>query len=150
MTYHHLRRPLTLTALAASTVLIGCGGRLPPPTVEPRAYAGPSVALDAAGGDHVMVFEAPTPGYLLFVDRIDRTRDPSPSTPLGLGVRTIYVTVQEPDPQHAYAQMIVNQRLALGVPAADPIKLFVRQVPFGVRKESTQAYRLAARSAEVP
>jgi len=150
MAHTHPRNATPSATLALSLALIGCGGRLPPPTVEPRPYAGPDVALDAAHDEHVLVFEAPTPGYLLFIDRADRTRDPSPATPLGVGVRTVYVTVQEPDPAHAYAQLVVNQRLALGIPPADPIKVFVRQVPFGARKTSAMSYRLAAKSAGVP
>ncbi len=136
--------------LAVSLALIGCGGRLPPPTVEPRPWAGPHVALDSADPEHVMTFEAPTPGYLLFIDRIDRAREHAPHSPLGVGIRTVYVTIQQPDPAFVYPQMIVNQRLALGIPADEPLRLFVRLVPFGERKTSSAPYRLAASSPGVP
>lgn len=139
--------PLALTALL---LLIGCGGRLPPPTVEPRPWAGPAVTLDSTTPEHFMTFEAPTPGYLLFVDRIDRTRAPSPDSPLGVGFRTVYVTVQEPDPAFVYPQVVVTQRLALGIPAGEPVKLFVRRVPFGERRTSKAPYRLAASSPGTP
>lgn len=111
----------------------GCVGDTSLPELAPEPYSGPAIMLEAAADNHLIVMNAPTPGYVLLVDRIEQER----------GFREIFVTVRKPNPQFAYAQMMVTQRATTGVATKEPIRVYVRSLD---HIESAGAYRFATGS----
>ncbi|MBX3409978.1 MAG: hypothetical protein KF859_08845 [Phycisphaeraceae bacterium] len=130
-------RPL-LTGVLASLAwasfsacsLPGCSGRTPPPSISSNPYQGPPLSLEVGGGVHVIVAQSPSPGFVYKLDRIDE----------GHGYQGAFITIQQPNPAFSYASVIVEQRLATGVPRTQPVRVFARIVDFQGRSSTGDAY----------
>lgn len=109
--------------LLATTLLGGCwsGQKL----VNDSAFAGPPVTFGSAEGRHVLVVTAPTPGWLIAIDRTDRLLDET----------QVFVTMQRPDPGALYPQHRVEQRVLSDVPQSRPIRVYSRVVDFNQRRK---------------
>ena len=136
------RRPLLprvaailLAILAPSVVFIGCAGRLPPPVATDATYSGPELSVDSSGPEHVVMIEAPSPGW---VPSLDQVLD-------ALDRRDIFVTLRRPDPRFLYAQQIVVQQVGTGVPSSVPVRVCARIVEFNDATRGVR-YPIAARS----
>lgn len=114
-------RRLAAALATLSTVIapIGCTSfHAPNPTVS-GSYQGPPLSLTSSSDAHVVVFQAPSPGWTLSLDEV-RDR---------LGGKNAFITLRQPDPKFAYAQVVVEQNLATSVPTDIPLALFARIAP---------------------
>ena len=124
---------LTALVLGATLAQSGCWSDSSLPELSPEPYSGPALSLEAVGGNYLVVLNAPTPGYSMLIDRIEQER----------AYREIFVTVRKPNPQFAYAQMMVTQRAATGVDTKQGVKVYAR---FLDHLDAQGAYRLAVSS----
>ncbi|HYE63447.1 MAG TPA: hypothetical protein VD997_15755 [Phycisphaerales bacterium] len=143
-----MRRSLTvlsagtmIATAALTTVLlaqIGCTGRpaLPETTSEP--YLGPPLAIDTSGSEHMVVIQAPTPGWVATLDRVAEQHRH----------QGVYLTLRRPDPSFVYPQVIVEQRVATTVPTQTPVRVYARVLAPG-KKDSSAPYVLATKTEGV-
>ncbi|MEX2219558.1 MAG: hypothetical protein WD749_12465 [Phycisphaerales bacterium] len=84
--------------------------------MSPAPYAGPPVAVDSSGPQHILIFTAPTGGWAVQLDQtvrdLDRTR--------------VYVTTRRPNPAFQQTQALVDHRIATTVPPETPIEVYIR------------------------
>lgn len=107
---------LALGALPILLVQIGCAARNPVPVVGRLPYSGPELAVDRSGPTALIVMQAPTPGWAITFDHMGEA----------FQERSVFVTLTPPDPSFAYAQVIVEQRLATSVARDVTVRLFAR------------------------
>ncbi|MFN9992794.1 MAG: hypothetical protein ACK54H_05555 [Phycisphaerales bacterium] len=124
---------LTALVLSATLAQSGCWSDSSLPELSPEPYSGPALSLEAVGGNYLVVLNAPTPGYSMLIDRSEQER----------AYREIFVTVRKPNPQFAYAQMMVTQRAATGVDTKQGVKVYAR---FLDHLDAQGAYRLVVSS----
>jgi hypothetical protein len=117
--------PLTttraLTTLLLTTTLLsapGCVSRFltDDDQVQREVDQAPPVALRANQTHHMLVFQAPNPGWTIRLDETDRT-------PEG---KRVFVTIRRPDPLLQYTQQIVTKRLLTQVELETPIEIYAR------------------------
>lgn len=126
-------RFLTTLVLGVTAVQSGCWSDSSLPELSPEPYVGPALSLEVVDGNFLVMLRAPTPGYSMLIDRIEQER----------GYREIFVTVRKPNPQFAYAQMMVTQRSTTGVDTKQVVRVYAR---FLDHLDAQGAYRLAASS----
>ena len=97
----------------------------------PHEY--PPVSLDSSGREHVIVMQAPNPGWGLDLDAVEATRDG----------KLVYATLVMPDPERMYPQVIKTVRLGSTVPSTEPVELLVRMPDAGGPAEAP--YHAAAK-----
>jgi len=90
-----------------------------------NVYAGPTMTLTSSAGQHMLVVRAPTPGWLITIDRTEHHLEDS----------LIFVTLQRPDPGALYAQVEVEQRVLTTVPTSRAVVVYARTIDFGQRKK---------------
>ena len=91
------------------------------------------MALDASGPQHVVVIEAPTPGWVATLDRVaEQFRH-----------NAVFLTLRRPNPGFLYPQVIVEQRVATTAPSGAPVKVYAR-VLAPEKKDSSAPYTMAA------
>ncbi len=102
------RRPLSsllagalMLAMLASTS--GCIKRIwqRDDDAQSRLQHAPTLMLDQSGKYHMVVMQAPSPGWTIRVDSTERT-------PTG---KRVYLTMRSPDPTYQYTQQIVQMRV---------------------------------------
>lgn len=104
-------------AACASTGSDSAGGGKRTTSTEP--YRGPAITLDSTGPRHLIVVEAPSPGWRVSFDE------------LGESGQDVYITITRPDPALLYPQVIVEQRMDSTVPTGQPVRVMARVVEFG-------------------
>jgi hypothetical protein len=132
--------PRIFTAITLAVVLttvllgeIGCTSRPALPETSSDRYLGPPMALDTSAAQHMVVLQAPTPGWVATLDRVaEQYRH-----------QAVFVTLRRPNPGFLYPQVIVEQRVATTVPSASPVKVYAR-VLAPEKKDSSAPYVLAA------
>jgi hypothetical protein len=107
-----------LGLLAAAPALPGCGSG---PEIGGSVYRGPSLSVDSSGDRHVVVAQAPSPGWDASIDHRRRAVDET----------RVFVTLRRPNPAAVYPQVIVEQRLKTGVRTSEPIGVYARELDFG-------------------
>ena len=112
----------------------GCASGSPPPIMSDVPYTGPAVEVEALAGMWVVVVRSPTPGWKVRVDRLWEE----------YGAQGVYVSLKEPNPAFSYPSTVVEQRLATGVRAADPAKIYVQQFKFTGEASGVGGYSFAA------
>jgi len=119
----------TAAALLMVGVLIGgMGGCMKfnkGPEMSERLKNAPPIRLDDSQDVHILVMQAPNPGWSFWIERDERTRD---------GMR-VYLTMRRPDPTMLYPQVIVEKNLRTGVRTETPIQIYGRVLEF---EESTR------------
>lgn len=99
---------------------IGCWARQ---SVNPEVrgrYHGPPLTLEVGPSTHEVIFTAPSPGWTISLDRsLDRFER-----------RELFVTIRRPNPAYAYAQVVVEQRLATNAPSTTQTALYARVIDF--------------------
>lgn len=103
----------------------GCMKQLKGPDMGERMKNAPPIRIDDSEEVHLLVMQAPNPGWSYWIDRDERTRN---------GKR-VFVTIRRPDPTMLYPQVIVEKNLRTKVRTEIPIELSGRIVDFG---ESTR------------
>lgn len=84
--------------------------------MEHRLQQAPPVRLETLGENHMLVMQAPNPGWSYRLDRDDRDSEGW----------IAYVTIRRPDPAYLYTQQIVDKRLLTQIEANQPIRVMAR------------------------
>lgn len=100
-------------------------------------FDGPSVTIDSSGQEHIALVEAPTPGWQITVARV------MPA----YGHRAAYLLMRRPYPGAMYTQVVVTQRIALGVASTEPVRVYARAVNFEDARSSEAPFAFAAESS---
>ena len=90
--------------LLASTMIGGCRALKKDKRAESmvqRLKDAPPIRTDTLGDNHMLVMQAPNPGWSYKLDRDDRDRDGW----------VVWITILKPDPAYMYPQRIVEKRL---------------------------------------
>jgi hypothetical protein len=119
----------------AAALTGGCVSR-PEHVVSSQEYVGPSVTIDSAGEQHVVVIESPSPGWEVRLDRVseaERRKD-------------VFVTLRRPDPRFVYAMVVGRQHLATTVDVRQAVQVCVRVLDFGDEAAVGGAYPSAAKA----
>jgi hypothetical protein len=123
-------------ALFAACVLlvhIGCAARNSVPQTTSGTYAGPPLSLVHEDDATHILFSAPSPGWTVTLDQVvDAFKR-----------RDAFVTIRLPNPEYAYAQVVVEQRVATTIPPDLTARLFVRFLKHDSKATFEDAYRLA-------
>lgn len=122
-------------ALFAACVLlvhIGCAARNSVPQTTSGAYVGPPLSLVHEDDATHILFSAPSPGWAITLDQVvDAFKR-----------RDAFVTIRLPNPEHAYAQVVVEQRVATAMPQDQAARLFVRFLKHDAKATFEDPYRL--------
>jgi len=110
----HRSRAWLAPLAAGAGLFAGCTSG--PAVDTDSAFQGPELRLESAGRSHIVVMEAPNPGWGI---ELDRTRDRGNHT-------EVYVSVTRPNPEFLYTQQIVEKRLATDISSGDMIELYAR------------------------
>lgn len=112
-------RFLSTTALAAMLLAApGCVTRFitDDANVQREVNEAPPITLDENQNRHMLVFQAPNPGWTIRLDQTDRTPD----------AKRVFVTIRRPDPLLQYTQQIVTKRLLTQVDIDTPLEIRAR------------------------
>lgn len=111
---------VTFAALLASpAVLSGCrvlNKDKGATAMAERLDDAPAIRIETLGDNHMLVMQAPNPGWSYRLDRDDRDRDGW----------IVFITIREPDPAFMYPQRIVDKRLLTEVESDEPIRVMAR------------------------
>ncbi len=113
----------TLVLATLCLLLTGCFGGSS--VISADQYTGPPLHLETLEARHLIVFQAPSPGWAATIDRTERRLDNT----------RVFLTLRRPDPGMLYAQVIVDQRILTPVPASRELRLYARTVDFAIRDE---------------
>lgn len=113
---------LLVVLIASASVMLG-GCRVIKKNKDASAMAerlenAPPIRLEALGEHHMLVMQAPHPGWSYRLDRDERDRDGW----------VVYLTIRKPDPAFMYPQRIVDKRLLTEVEADQPIRVMARML----------------------
>ncbi len=106
----------TFSLAFAACLLGGCASPVRPPERTSDAYQGPTISVDSAGTEHIIVVQAPTGGWDI---RLDRLLD-------GPGYTEAFVTLRKPNPLFVNAQVVVTHRLASKIGTTVPCRILAR------------------------
>lgn len=81
-----------------------------------RLENAPPIALSELDHRHMLVMQAPNPGWSYGIDRDERDRDGW----------ILYITIRRPDPGFLYTQQIVEKRLLSRVEGDQPVRVMAR------------------------
>ena len=124
---------------AALLAQIGCSSRPSLPEVSSEPYQGPALALDSSQPEYAVVIQAPTPGWVVSLDRVaEQYRH-----------HAVFVSLRRPNPGFLYPQAIVEQRVATPVPVRGAVRVYARILAADVR-ESKAPYVLATKGDGTP
>jgi hypothetical protein len=85
-----------------------------------RIVNAPSVMVEAGEDRHLVVMQAPSPGWSIRLDATERT-------PIG---KRVFVTIRKPDPAYEYTQQIVLMRVLTSVRLDSEIEVVGRLLDF--------------------
>ena len=110
---HLLRHPATRPFVTSTLMLIvllstsGCIKRIwqRDENAQERMQHAPMVTLEQSDLHHLIVMQAPSPGWSLRLDSTERT-------PTG---KRVFITLRKPDPAYEYTQQIVMMRVLTSV-----------------------------------
>ena len=85
-----------------------------------RMEHAPKMMLEAGEHFHLLVMQAPSPGWSVRLDSTERTPD---------GKR-VYLTIREPDPAYVYTQQIVLMRVLTNVRLDTDIQVVGRMLEY--------------------
>ena len=119
----HIRRTaqtlgITLGIAMLSTIP-GCrlmNNNIDSAVMAQRLQTAPPVKGETLEGRHMLVLQAPNPGWEFAIDRDDRVRDGW----------ELYITIREPNPAYMYPQRIVEKRLLSDVEADQNLRVMAR------------------------
>lgn len=129
-----IARATTLIILCLT--LAGCWGG--GSAISASAYAGPRMQVRPLEGRHMLVVDAPNPGWLVTIDKTERRLDDT----------RVFVSLRRPDPGMVYAQVMVEQKVLTTVPETRDIVVFARTLEFG-RKGQNPPYRRVTLNASL-
>jgi len=119
MTMNMVRTGVLALGMVFLFTIGGC--RLIPDKVDHEEIAHrlervPPIRLDSLEGRHMLVMQAPNPGWTLRIDKDERDRDGW----------VLFITVREPDPAYMHPQRVVEKRLLSEIETDHPIKVMAR------------------------
>lgn len=112
----------------AVLALVATAGCYSPPAPEAPGegaspFAGPPIELRSAGTEHVVVFQAPSPGYEGTLDYVGK----------GPRAQQVFITIRRPDPAFVYSTQIVEQNIGTGIASGVLVEVFAREVEHGFK-----------------
>ena len=119
----------TLVLATFCLLLTGCFGGSS--VISTDQYTGPPLHLETLEARHLIIFQAPSPGWAVTIDRTERRLDTT----------RVFLTLRRPDPGMLYAQVIVDQRVLTPVPISRELTLYARTIDFG-KHETEPPYHL--------
>ena len=125
--------PLCFCLAAALT---GCGGGPGQFTISSETYRGPELAIQSKPPQHVVIMQAPTPGWIFSFDA---------SRPQ-FGFTDVFLTITRPNPAFVFSQAVVSQEVGTEIGVNEPIVVYARVLAHDTVPDS-QAYSRAAASA---
>jgi hypothetical protein len=108
--------------------------------MQARLENAPPVWLDSLGDNHMLVMQAPHPGWSYRLDRDDRDRDGW----------IVWITIRKPDPAFMYPQRIVEKRLLTQVESDQPIRVRARLLEHNENGTSDQYAPLELAESAAP
>lgn len=126
----HHRITLFVTLALIISTLVGCSGSATIATDRP--HDAPPITLETFETRHLVLVEAPTPGWQATITRTHR----------GLDIDDVFITLRRPDPGVLYPQVIVQQQLLTNVLTTRPVRVYARVLDFSQKSEKPP-YRLA-------
>ncbi len=81
-----------------------------------RLEHAPPIALGSLDNRHMLIMQAPNPGWSYGIDRDEREKDGW----------VLYITIRKPDPAFMYPQHIVEKRLLSDVDTDQPVRVMAR------------------------
>lgn len=104
------------------------------------AQQAPPVRMESLGGLHMLVMQAPNPGWTYQIDRDDIDREGW----------VIWVTIRKPDPAFMYPQRVVDKRLLTQIEAAKNLHVMARVLEHNEKGSDDQYARLRLGGADAP
>jgi hypothetical protein len=118
-------------AIAVSALLGGCkvlNKDKDAGAMAERLNNAPPVRIETLGDNHMLIMQAPNPGWSYRLDRDERDRDGW----------VVYITIRKPDPAFMYPQRIVDKRLLTEVESDEPIRVVARLLEHGEKGTGDQ------------
>lgn len=134
---HAPRRTLAITLLLAP--LSGCSlyqntmdmfGNTSSEAMAQRLQNAPPIKGESLDQRHLLVMQAPNPGWSFSIDRTDRERDGW----------VVSITIREPNPAFMYPQRIVEKQLLTEVESDKPVRILARVL---THEENGEGYQYA-------
>lgn len=124
-------RTLLVALIASPTMIAGC--KLIRKTTDSGAMAerlesAPPIRLESLGEHHMLVMQAPNPGWSYRLDKDERERDGW----------VVFITIRKPDPAFMYPQRIVDKRLLTEVETKHSIRVLARLLEHNEKGSSDQ------------
>ncbi len=133
---HRAHAFLRLSICLAITggICLGLGGCLKQrrrgPDMAARIQEAPPIRVDDSGEVHILVMQAPNPGWSFVYDQQERTAQ---------GV-DVFITIRRPDPSLLYPMIIVEKQVSTPVQTDRPIRVMARLL---AHDETTKRRRYA-------
>lgn len=129
-----------LLACALPLLTIGCTAVTPAPDTGASPPPGLTASVEPGLGHHVIVLTAPTPGYQPVLTR----------TMAAVHCTNVFITARQPNPTLMHAQRLTEHRIFTGVRSTQPIRVYLRVVPFDAKPDDGTAYALVGEAAASP
>lgn len=105
---------ITATALQGGCRLMNKGNSSEAMAEELKVA--PPVMVDALEERHMLVMQAPNPGWTIALDRDERVKD----------AWIVYISIKRPNPAFMYPQRIVDKRLLTEIETSQPLNIMAR------------------------
>jgi hypothetical protein len=86
-----------------------------------RLESAPPIMRSELDGRHMLIMQAPNPGWSFGIDRDEREREGW----------VLYITIRQPDPGFMYPQRIVEKRLLSAVESDKAVRVMARMLEHG-------------------
>lgn len=110
--------------------LAGCWGG--GSAISANAYPGPAMTVRPLEGRHLLVVNAPNPGWLVTIDKTERRLDDT----------RVFVSLRRPDPGMLYTQAVVEQKVLTTVSETRDIVVYARTLEFGRKGQNPPYHRV--------
>lgn len=120
--------------------MTGCGGGPREFTISSETYRGPELAIQSKPQQHVVIMQAPTPGWIFTFDA---------SRPQ-FGFTDVFLTITRPNPAFVYSQAVVTQEVGTEIDVNQPIVVYARILAHDTVPDSQAYSRAAASPAKAP
>lgn len=112
--------------LIPACALAACSSSVKQPTVADGPYQGPVLTVDSSGKFHTVVVQAPSPGWVITLDRINEAHRHE----------DVFLSITKPDPRFLYSTQMVEQRLQLPLPSATVLRVCARVRDFDANDDT--------------
>lgn len=110
---------LAIVGAGLGATLSGCRAierKLDPVDMEARMSEAPPMKLGEIDDRHLLVMQAPNPGWSFTIDKDEVARNG----------RRVFITIRRPDPAYMYPQVIVEKQLLTEAPSSAGLTIMAR------------------------